>query len=506
MFVVMFRKVLVANRGEIACRIIRTCRRLGIKTVVVYSEADRNCLHIKFADESYFIGDSEPEKSYLNIGKIVRVAKKCGAEAIHPGYGFLAERADFVKACEDSGIKFIGPTSESMEVLENKVAARKIMREAGVGVIPGSEAPVNSLEEAKKLAKELGFPVLVKAVYGGGGRGMRIANDQEELEKAFEIARMEAKWAFGKPEIYIEKYISPARHVEFQILADEYGNVIHLGERECSVQRRYQKLLEECPSPALNEELREKMGMAAVKAAKNVGYTNAGTIEFLLDKEGNFYFLEVNKRVQVEHLVTELVTGVDIVEEQIRIAAGEKLRYKQEDVKLKGWAINCRINCEDPTRDFSPHPGMVLEHKIPKIQNLRIDTHLYKGYEIPFYYDSLIAKVAVWAETREIAIKKMKQALRKYIIEGVPTTIPFHLEILNDPSFVSGNYDTNFVERRERLKEIAAISTALATYIGLRLELSLPVRKWRERSRWVAYGRKELSKKPTRLEWLKRTL
>ena len=503
MLSVMFEKILVANRGEIACRVIRTCRKLGVKTAVVYSEADRNCLHIKFADESYFIGASEPEKSYLNIEKVIEVAKKCGAEAIHPGYGFLAERADFAKACEESGIKFIGPKSRSMEILENKVAARKIMRKAGIAVIPGSEEPINSLEEAKELAEELSFPVLVKAVYGGGGRGLRIANNQEELEKAFEIASMEAKLAFEKPEIYIEKYISPARHVEFQILADEYGNVIHLGERECSVQRRYQKLLEECPSPALNEELRGKMGMAAVKVAKTAGYTNAGTIEFLLDKEGNFYFLEVNKRVQVEHLVTELVTGIDIVEEQIRIAAGEKLRYRQEDIKLRGWAINCRINCEDPARDFSPHPGMVLEHKIPKIRNLRVDTHLYKGYEIPFYYDSLIAKVAVWAETREKAIEKMKQALKQYIIKGVPTTIPFHLEILNDPNFVSGNYDTNFVERRERLKEIAAVSTALATYIGSHLELTLPMRKWKERSGWVAYGRKELSRKPIRLEWLK---
>jgi len=354
----MFSKILIANRGEIACRIIKTCRKLGIETAVVYSQADKECLHVKLADEAYLIGPPEPEKSYLRIDKMIETAKKCNAEAIHPGYGFLAERGDFAEACEKAGIKFIGPTSNVLKILENKVKTRQLMKKAGVKVLPGSESSVEDFNEALKISEEVGFPVLVKASYGGGGRGLRIARNREELRKIFEIAKSEAKTAFGKPEIYIEKYLEKPRHIEFQILADEHGNIVHLGERECSIQRRYQKLLEETPSPALDDELRENMGKTAIRAAKACKYVNAGTIEFLL-KNGEFYFLEVNKRIQVEHLITELVTGIDLVEQQIRIASGEKLGLKQRDISIDGWAIDCRINCEDPQRNFIPCPGRV---------------------------------------------------------------------------------------------------------------------------------------------------
>ena len=554
----MFSKILIANRGEIACRIIKTCKTLGIKTAVIYSQADKECLHVKLADEAYLIGPPEPEESYLRIDKIIETAKKCDVEAIHPGYGFLAERADFAEACEKTGIKFIGPISKSLKILENKVKTRELMKKAGVKVIPGSEDSVEDFDEALRISKEIGFPALVKASYGGGGRGLRIARNKEELKKIFEIAKREAEKAFGKPEIYIEKYIEKPRHIEFQILADEHGNVIHLGERECSIQRRYQKLLEETPSPALNEELKEKMGEAAIKAAKTCGYTNAGTIEFqiladmhgnivhlgerecsiqrryqklleetpspalneelreemgraaikaieacgytnagtveFLLKNGEFYFLEVNKRIQVEHLITELVTGIDLVEQQIRIASGEKLKLKQQDITMKGWAIDCRINCEDPQRNFLPYPGKITRHIMPKAGWIRIDTHLYEGYEIPYYYDSLIAKVAVKGRDRKEAIQRMKFALENYVIEGVPTTIPFHLSLLENRRFLEGNYHTELVEEIERLTEIAAISAAIAIRSLSPFNIVVHKRKQRK-DRWTCYGRKELMKK-----------
>ena len=491
----MFKKVLVANRGEIACRIINTCRKLGVRTATIYSQADRECLHVKLADEAYLIGPPEPEQSYLRIDKIIEIAKNCDAEAIHPGYGFLAERADFAEACEKAGIKFIGPKSKVLKKLENKAKTREFMKNAGIRVIPGSEGSIEDFDEVTKVAKEIGFPVLVKASYGGGGRGMRVARNKEELKKAFEITKREAQTAFGKPEIYIEKYLEKPRHIEFQILADEYGNVIHLGERECSIQRRYQKLLEEAPSPALNEELREKMGKTAIEATKVSGYTNAGTIEFLL-KNGEFYFIEVNKRIQVEHLVTELVTGVDLVEQQIRIACGEKLDIKQEDIAINGWAIDCRINCEDPQRNFLPCPGKITRHAVPEAEWIRVDTHLYEGYEIPHYYDSLIAKVAVKGENRKEAIERMKFALENYVIEGVPTTIPFHLNLLENRKFLEGNYHVEFIKEIEKLSEIAAISAAIALYrLSSRARLKIFTRQINQRKNmWTFYGRRELMK------------
>jgi len=495
----MFEKILIANRGEIACRVIRTCRRLGIKTAVIYSEADKDCLHVKLADEAYPIGPPEPEKSYLRIDKIIDVAKACDAEAVHPGYGFLAERADFAKACEKEGIKFIGPTSETLEKLKNKTEARRLMEKAGIEIIPGSENSVENFEDARCVAKEIGFPVLVKATYGGGGRGLRVAKNEEELKKIFEIAKEEAKTAFGKPEIYIEKYLEKPRHVEFQILADEHGNIIHLGERECSIQRRYQKLLEETPSPALNEELREKMGEVAIKAAKACGYTNAGTIEFLL-KNGKFYFLEVNKRIQVEHLITELVTGIDLVEQQIRIAGREKLGIKQKTVSRKGWAMNCRINCEDPKRNFLPSPGKITRHRLPVAEWIRVDTHLYEGYKVPYYYDPLIAKVAVIGKDRKEVIKRMKYALENYVIEGVPTTIPFHLSLLENQNFLEGNYYVGLVEKIEELSEIAAISAALAFYYPAACSLTFSRIK-RRKSKWTYFGRRELMEKNNLSSW-----
>lgn len=494
----MFKKLLIANRGEIACRIIKTCKKLRIRTATIYSEADKECLHVKLSDEAYLIGPPEPAKSYLNIEKIIEVAKKCDAEAIHPGYGFLAERADFAEACEKAGIKFIGPTSKALKNLENKVKTRELMKKAGIKVIPGSEDSVEDFNEALKISKEIGFPILVKASYGGGGRGLRIAKNSDELKKIFEISKSEAEAAFGKPEIYIEKYIERPRHIEFQILADEYGNIIHLGERECSIQRRYQKLLEETPSPALNEELREKIGRTAVKAAEACGYVNAGTIEFLF-KNGEFYFLEVNKRIQVEHLITELVTGIDLVEQQIRIANGEKLNLRQQDVSVNGWAINCRINCEDPQRNFLPSPGKIVRHIMPKAEWIRIDTHLYEGYEIPYYYDSLIAKVSVKGQDRKEAIQRMRFTLQNYVIEGIPTTIPFHLSLLENRNFLEGNYHTELVEEIERLSEIAAISAAIA--VRSLSPFNTPSRKKQQKSRWTYYGRKEIMERNYSLDY-----
>jgi len=450
----LFKKILIANRGEIALRIIRTCKELGIKTVAVYSEADRYSLHVRFADEAVCIGPGPSKESYLNIPRIIAAAEITNAEAIHPGYGFLSENAMFAEICESSGIKFIGPTPDAIEAMGDKALAKETMRKAGVPVIPGSDGVVETLEEAREIANEIGFPVMLKAAAGGGGKGMRMVMSDAELENAWQTARAEAEAAFGNPALYIEKFIEKPRHVEIQILADEHGNVIHLGERDCSIQRRHQKLIEESPSPIVTPELREAMGQAAVKGAKSVKYRSAGTIEFLVDKNGNFYFMEMNTRIQVEHPVTEMVYGIDIVREQIRIAAGEKLGIKQKQLKPNGHAIECRINAEDPFKGFRPSPGKITALHFPGGYGVRVDSHIYQDYVVPPYYDSLIAKLIVHARTRDEAIARMLRALEEFVIEGIHTTIPFHIKLLNSPEFRSGvDYDTKFVDNRFNMND-----------------------------------------------------
>ena len=443
----LFNKILIANRGEIALRVIRACRELGIKTVAVYSIADADSLPVREADEAVCIGPAQASSSYLLIDRILSVAAICDVDAIHPGYGFLAENAYFAEACRKHNITFIGPTPEAMRALGDKAVARETMQKAGVPVTPGSEGLINTEADAVKMAQKLGYPVIVKATAGGGGRGMRIAHNEGSLIQGFHSAKTEAENAFGDGSLYMEKYIINPRHIEFQILADNHGNVVHLGERDCSVQRRNQKLIEESPSPALNSKLREKMGTAAVKAAKAAGYTNAGTIEFLLTQEGNFYFMEMNTRVQVEHPVTEELTGVDIVKEQIRIAAGETLSVRQKDIKFDGHVIECRINAENPDTKFTPCPGEVKLLVPAGGIGVRVDTHVYSGYRIPPYYDSMIAKLIVKAPNREQAIIRCRRALDEFIVDGVKTTIPFSMKIVNDKDFTAGNYDTGFVER-----------------------------------------------------------
>jgi acetyl-CoA carboxylase biotin carboxylase subunit len=443
----LFKKILIANRGEIALRIIRTCKELGIKTVAVYSEADRYSLHVRFADEAVCIGPGPSKESYLNIPRIIAAAEITNAEAIHPGYGFLAENAMFAEICESSGIKFIGPTPDAIEAMGDKALAKETMRKAGVPVIPGSDGVVETLEQAREIANEIGYPIMLKAAAGGGGKGMRMVRNNEELENAWQTARAEAEAAFGNPAVYIEKFIEKPRHIEIQILADEHGNVIHLGERDCSIQRRHQKLIEESPSPIVTPELREAMGQAAVKGAKSVKYRNAGTIEFLVDKDGNFYFMEMNTRIQVEHPVTEMVYGIDIVREQIRIASGEKLGIKQKQIKPNGHAIECRINAEDPFNGFRPSPGKITALHFPGGFGVRVDSHIYQEYVVPPYYDSMIAKLIVHAKNRDEAIARMLRALDEFVIEGVHTTIPFHIKILNSPQFRSGvDYDTKYID------------------------------------------------------------
>jgi len=443
----LFKKILIANRGEIALRIIRTCKELGIKTVAVYSEADRYSLHVRFADEAVCIGPGPSKESYLNIPRIIAAAEITNAEAIHPGYGFLAENAMFAEICESSGIKFIGPTPDAIEAMGDKALAKETMRKAGVPVIPGSDGVVETLEQAREIANEIGYPIMLKAAAGGGGKGMRMVRNNEELENAWQTARAEAEAAFGNPAVYIEKFIEKPRHIEIQILADEHGNVIHLGERDCSIQRRHQKLIEESPSPIVTPKLREAMGQAAVKGAKSVKYRNAGTIEFLVDKDGNFYFMEMNTRIQVEHPVTEMVYGIDIVREQIRIASGEKLGIKQKQIKPNGHAIECRINAEDPFNGFRPSPGKITALHFPGGFGVRVDSHIYQEYVVPPYYDSMIAKLIVHAKNRDEAIARMLRALDEFVIEGVHTTIPFHIKILNSPQFRSGvDYDTKYID------------------------------------------------------------
>lgn len=443
----LFNKILIANRGEIALRIIRACRELGIKTVAVYSIADADSLPVREADEAVCIGPAQASASYLMIDRILSVAAICDVDAIHPGYGFLAENAYFAEACRSHNIAFIGPTADAMRALGDKAVARDTMVKAGVPVTPGSDGLIDTEADAIAMAKKLGYPVIVKATAGGGGRGMRIAYDEASLIQGFHAAHTEAENAFGDGSLYMEKFIINPRHIEFQILADEHGNVVHLGERDCSVQRRNQKLIEESPSPALSSELRARMGEAAVKAAKAAGYTNAGTIEFLLTGDNEFYFMEMNTRVQVEHPVTEELTGIDIVKEQIRIAAGEKLSMTQEDIKFTGHVIECRINAENPDTRFTPCPGEVKLLVPAGGIGVRVDTHVYSGYRIPPYYDSMIAKLIVKAQDREQAIIRCRRALDEFIVDGIKTTIPFSQKIVNDKDFVSGNYDTGFVER-----------------------------------------------------------
>ena len=441
----MFNKILIANRGEIALRIIRACKELNIKTVAVYSEADRDSLHVRFADEAICIGPPQSKESYLNIPRIIAAAEITGADAIHPGYGFLAENADFAEICESSGIKFIGPSAEMIKAMGDKSTAKETMKKAGVPVIPGSDGTVSDFKEALSIAEEIGYPVIIKATAGGGGKGMRVAFDEEEFKRHFSLARNEAEAAFGNPEVYIEKYIEEPHHVEIQVLGDQYGKVIHIGERDCSIQRRHQKLIEESPSPIVDDELRVKMGEAAIKGASSIGYESAGTIEFLVDKNKNFYFMEMNTRIQVEHPVTEELYGIDLIKEQIRIAAGECVR--KINVKPKFWTIECRINAEDPEKNFQPSPGQITAFHQPGGLGVRTDTHAYAGYVIPPYYDSLIAKLIVKGTDRLETIKRMERALEEFIIEGIKTTIPFHLMMMRNESFRAGNYDTHFLEK-----------------------------------------------------------
>ena len=440
----MIKKVLIANRGEIAVRIIRACKELGIKTVAVYSQADADSLHVSLADEVYCIGPAQSAKSYLNIPAIISVALTSGADAIHPGYGFMSERADFVDICTDHGIKFIGPSAEAMRKMGDKATARKTMTANGVPVTPGTDL-VDDMDAAKEFAAKAKYPVIVKATAGGGGKGMRIANNADELEEAIKLCQTEAQNAFGNAGVYIEKYIINPRHIEVQIIADSYGNVVHLGERDCSVQRRHQKLLEEAPSPAIDEETRKAMGAAAVTAAKVIGYEGAGTIEFLLDHDGSWYFMEMNTRIQVEHCVSEMISSVDLLKEQIRVAAGEKLSFTQDDIVLRGHAIECRINAEDADKDFMPCPGEIKGYIAPGGFGVRVDSHSYTGYKIPPYYDSMIGKLICWGVDREDARKRMLRALDEYVITGIKTTIPYHKKILTNEVFISGNFNTGFI-------------------------------------------------------------
>jgi acetyl-CoA carboxylase, biotin carboxylase subunit len=449
----MIKKVLIANRGEIAVRIIRACKELGIETVAVFSEADRVALHVHLADEAYCIGPTASKDSYLNFTNIMSVATLTGCDAIHPGYGFLAENAAFAELCSECNITFIGPSPEAITKMGIKDIARETMREAGVPIVPGSKGVIENIDEAIAIANEIGYPVIIKATAGGGGKGIRVARNEQELIKGINITQQEAATAFGNPGVYIEKYIEDFRHVEIQVLADSYGNVIHLGERDCSIQRRLQKLVEEAPSPALDEETRKKMGEAAVQAARAVNYTGAGTVEFIFDHNAKkFYFMEMNTRIQVEHPVTELITGVDLVKEQIRIASGEKLSLTQEEVTFNGWAIECRINAENPEKNFMPSPGKIQMYLPPGGLGVRVDSAAYPGYTIPPYYDSMIAKLIVHAPTREEAIARMKRALSEFIIDGIHTTIPFHIKLFEHEKFVKGEFNTKFLELYDIMK------------------------------------------------------
>ena len=449
----MIKKLLIANRGEIAVRIIRACREMGIESVAVYSEADREALHVQLADEAYCIGPTASKDSYLNVTNLISVAKLTSCDAIHPGYGFLAENADFAELCRECNIIFVGPSPEAITKMGTKDIARETMREAGVPIVPGSTGIINNIDEALDLVNKIDYPVIIKATAGGGGKGIRVARNEQELVKGINITQQEALTAFGNPGVYIEKYIEDFRHVEIQVLADNFGNTVHLGERDCSIQRRLQKLLEETPSPALDGEIREEMGNAAVKAAKAVDYSGAGTVEFIYDyRNRKFYFMEMNTRIQVEHPVTELVTGIDLIKEQIRVASGEKLTMNQQDVTFTGWAIECRINAENPEKNFMPSAGKINMYLPPGGLGVRIDSAAYPGYTIPPYYDSMIAKVITYGNTREEAISRMKRALSEFVVEGIHTTIPFHLKLLEHEKFVEGQFNTKFLELHDVMK------------------------------------------------------
>ncbi|MBA2290904.1 MAG: acetyl-CoA carboxylase biotin carboxylase subunit [Gemmatimonadales bacterium] len=451
----MFRKILVANRGEIALRVIRACRELGVGTVAVYSEADRESLHVRFADDDVCIGPPQGRLSYLRIPNLIAAAEVTGADAIHPGYGFLAENAEFADTCRASNIAFIGPTGDQIRAMGDKASARRLAKEAGVPTVPGSPGVMADVEEAQAVAGEIGFPVIIKATAGGGGKGMRIANDPEQFAQVFSLAQNEALSAFGNGDVYVEKYLARPRHVEIQVMGDQHGRVAHLGERDCSVQRRHQKLIEESPSPALTPELRAQMGEAAVRLSAAISYVGAGTIEFLLDEDGSFYFMEMNTRIQVEHPVTEMVTGIDIVKEQIRAAAGEPLSF--DEVHLRGHSIEVRINAEDPYRNFQPSPGLITAYHPPGGPGVRVDTHVYAGYSVPPYYDSLLAKLIVHGRDRAEALARLGQALDSFILEGVKTTIPFLARVIRHPDFVAGNIDTKFLEREPQLLRPEAV-------------------------------------------------
>lgn len=493
-----FKRVLIANRGEIALRVIRACRELGIETILVYSRHDKDTLAVKFADKAYCIGSTT---SYLDVKKIIGIAKKTKADGIHPGYGFLAENAKFAKLCEKNKIKFIGPSSKTIELLGDKVKAKKTVLKAGVSVIEGTAIALKNKKHAFKIAEKLGFPMIIKAAAGGGGKGMRIVKGKEELEKAYESATAEAYLAFGDKTLYMERYIEEPRHIEFQILADRYGNVVHLGERDCSIQRKHQKLVEEAPSPAINEELRERIGEAAIKAVSAAKYEGAGTVEFLLDKNKNFYFIEMNTRIQVEHGVTEMITGVDLVKEQIKLAAGAKLAFNQDDIKLNGWAIECRINAEDPLNNFCPSTGTVTNYLPPGGPGIRVNSICHQGYEVLPHYDSLLSLLICSGGNRHEAITRMTGALKEYIIGGVKTTIPFHLAVLNNKNFVGGKVTTSFIEKNDIIKsvkkycgqkrkeltkeqKIIIVTTAVSKYMEKKSPNNKP-------NPWVVSGRQE---------------
>ncbi|RKD75632.1 biotin carboxylase /acetyl-CoA carboxylase carboxyltransferase subunit alpha [Sinobaca qinghaiensis] len=443
----MFKRILVANRGEIAVRVIRACKEMGIETVAIYSEADREALHVMMADEAYCVGPYSSAESYLKKTNIISAALMTGSEAIHPGYGFLAENAEFAEICKDHDITFIGPSSEAINKMGAKSSARETMKSAGVPIVPGTEGLIEDEKKALKVANEIGYPVIVKASAGGGGKGMRVAGSEEELAKAISMAKQEAQTSFGDASVYLEKYIEEPRHVEIQVMADSKGNAVHFGERDCSIQRRHQKLVEEAPSPALDQKTRKQMGDAAVKAAKAVDYCGAGTVEFLLDKHKNFYFMEMNTRIQVEHPVTEEVTNTDLIKEQISVAFGNPLSMKQRDIKVEGWAIECRINAENPMKKFMPSPGKIETYLPPGGFGVRVDSAVYPGYTITPHYDSMVAKVIVRGKTREEAIARMQRALSEFVVEGVYTTIPFHLRLLNHPAFKDGDFNTGFLEQ-----------------------------------------------------------
>jgi acetyl-CoA carboxylase biotin carboxylase subunit len=492
----MIKKILVANRGEIAVRVLRACREMGIPSVTVYSDADRTALHTSYADEVYYIGPAPATESYLKIDKIIEVAKKAKAEAIHPGYGFLAENTEFARACESNNIVFIGPNSKAIELLGDKIASKKTMSSAGIPVIPGSEGAVGKEADAVKIAETIGFPVLIKAAGGGGGKGMRVVRKKEELTAAMKQAMGEAQSAFGNPTIFIEKFLEAPRHIEFQIIADNYGNAVHLGERECSIQRRHQKLIEESPSAIMTPQLRKKMGEAAVKAVKVSHYTNAGTVEFMVDKNKNFYFLEMNTRLQVEHPVTELITGIDIVKEQFHVASGEKLSLKQDTITMNGAAIECRISAEDPENDFAPSTGRITQLIEPGGPGVRVESGVYEGFEVPIYYDPLIAKLLVWAPTRQQAIVRMKRTLGEIVIRGIKTSIPFHIIVMDHPRFVAGDYDTTFIDKvlgkiqyKKQHYEVAAIAVAIGKTLREQYATTTQAKKQTRISQWKLAAR-----------------